>query len=172
MEPSCDDNCEIKIQLKFCTKGTFSQELVAMSGSTDQFIPATGDNGNIYAVLQLEFSKGLSALRYKLYVFNATQPDDKIILAHLHFGPSNVNGPILVSLYPSEIPVNVNGLLIKGTIYNSNIIHYNGGTNPQNQINSVASIYAAIRLGNIYFNVHSQKFPGGTARGQIYLDSI
>lgn len=167
----CPSNsCDVNTQLKFCTKGTFAQELVSLPGSADQFIPASGINGDVHAVLQLEFGKGFSSFRYKLSVFNALQPNDKIISAHIHYGSANVNGPVLTSLYSSEIPVNVDSLLSKGTISNSNIIHYNGGTNAQNQINSIASIYAAIRLGNIYFNVHSQQFPGGIARGQIYLD--
>lgn len=168
---SPDDDCKLcdaKIQLSFCSNGSFYQELVDLLGSQGQFAPASNTNSSqVTAQFQLRFSHDFSKIRYRLYVFDATELDNKIISAHIHYGAANVNGPVLVTLYAGS-PTNVSGLLSKGTIRNSDITHYNGGTNPLNQINSIASIYAAIRLGNIYFNVHSQKFPAGIARGQIY----
>ena len=35
-------------------------------------------------------------------------------------------------------------------------------------INNIASLYAAILVGKIYLNVHSEANPGGEVRGQIF----
>ena len=105
-------------------------------------------------------------------MFNAVLPDNRITAAHLHFGAANVNGLVLVTLFETLTPVNVDGLLAKGTIQNTNITHFDGGTDPNNQINSVASLYAAIQKNNIYVNIHSELLLGGAARGQIFTSFV
>ena len=37
------------------------------------------------------------------------------------------------------------------------------------QLNTIASLYEAIRNGSIYMNIHSEAYAGGVARGQLFL---
>merc|ERR1712238_609386 len=37
------------------------------------------------------------------------------------------------------------------------------------QLNTIASLYQAIRNGSIFLSIESQAYPGGVARGQIFL---
>lgn len=190
-------DCEIQFQTDFCTKTSFSQELVptGMTGATGQFVPATQNDCNIvHATLQLKFATDFSAINFKLTA-RGVSPCDKITAAHLHYGKANVNGPILVTLFMSPTgntgchccdghgkhhdkhhdkrqDNHRDGLNIAGIIKNDNITHFNGGFFPgtliSNQINSIASIYQAIREGSIYVNIHTEKFPNGISRGQIF----
>ncbi|CAK7994791.1 CHRD domain-containing protein [uncultured virus] len=165
-------SCQPRNQLEFCTQAVFAQELIPLLGSNGQFQPAVDNFGSrINGLLRLKFSRDFTKIRYKLYVFDATNSTNKVISAHLHFGAANVNGPVLVTLYDNPQGRNVDGLLAKDTIQNHEVVHFDGGGNPSNQINSIASIYAAIRAGNIYVNIHSVKLPQGAARGQIYFNT-
>lgn len=72
-------------------------------------------------------------------------------IAHIHEAPRGVNGPIRFDLGP----------LIQLT---------NGGRDGTltNAVFAVTMQQAqAFLAGNMYFNVHSQQFPGGEIRGQI-----
>ena len=166
----CDETYKCTIDLEACSRGSFAQELIPLLGQPGQFTPAFSQIGNnITALLRLRFANDLRKLCFKLYVFDATRADNKIVGVHLHYGAANVNGPVLVTLFSNPLGQKSDGLLSKGIIRNIDISHYDGAGNPANQINSVASLYDAIRRGNIYFNAHSQLLPDGAARGQIYL---
>lgn len=167
--------CGAQDQSAFCVPISFDQELIAATGGT------TGVTGgvlvplstvaknvdNIKGTLKLKFNSSLSKAAYAVYVFNATSPDNRIVASHLHLAPASENGAIVVPLFVGP-PRNVNGLLIKGTIDNKSVIPF-APTATLPATNSVASLYQAIREGVLYVNVHSDKFPNGVARGQIYL---
>jgi hypothetical protein len=87
----------------------------------------------------------------------ATLPQTtSVILAHIHVGPSNVAGPVVVNtgLSPATaIPVSSSGTA-------------------QFNITGVAASVDLLNLivanpAGYYFNVHSQQHPGGVVRGQL-----
>lgn len=150
-------------QIDFFVPLSFDQEIINNNGTLEPLSLNHSDD-NITAALRLTFDKKLSSAKYKLYVFNATNPNNQITMAHLHYGNSNVNGPIVVVLFPG-IPQNVNGLLSQGTITNAKVYK-----DSKHTFNTIAALYQAILSGNIYVNVHSQRLPDGTARGQIFAN--
>lgn len=139
---------------------SYAQELVASTGMT--FVPAPPDPraDAISGTFKIQFAKDLSFAIYKLYVFGATDPNNRITAAHLHAGAANVNGPVVVTLYNNTVGTTSNGLLTRGEIRNQDIALVEG-------YNTVASLYQGILRGDIYVNVHSQLFPGGVARAQL-----
>ena len=160
--------CESQDQISFCVPLSFDQELV-MGSTAGVLIPLSTiatNLDNIRGVLKLKFNSNLSKIAYALYVFNATENDNRIVGAHLHLGGANTNGPVVVDLFGGPAR-NVNGLLVKGLIDNRSIEPL--GMEDLPAINTVASLYQAIREGALYVNVHSQQFPDGVVRGQIYL---
>jgi len=165
-----DDERRCDLDLETCTKASFAQVLIPLVDQPGQFTPAFSQIGNdITALLRLRFAPDFRKICYKLYVFDATRNDNKVIAVDLAYGAANVNGPPLVRLFLNEQGQKSDGFLTKGIVKNIDIAHFSGAGNPANQINSVASLYAAIRQGNIYFIVFTQLMQGGAARGQIYL---
>lgn len=159
--------CDSQDQIAFCVPLSFDQELVEGTGGVLVPLSKLATNAdNIRGVLKLKFNSSLSKLAYALYVFNATNRDNKITMAHLHVGGASSNGPPAVDLFNGPAR-NVNGLLIKGLIDNASIEPL--VIDDINAINSVASIYQAIREGALYANIHSEQFTDGIIRGQIYL---
>ncbi len=143
---------------------SFYQELAETPDGLVPLSRISRNMNNVKGFLKLRFKKDLSRAAYKLYVFNATATQDRIISAHLHDGRAFENGPIIVTLFNGPA-INVDGLLSRGYIDNSNITSVNG----QNmEINTLASLYQSIRDGNIYANVHSERYPAGIIRGQIF----
>ncbi len=165
--PKCTQlSCDA--QVSFCVPLSFDQELT--TNSSGQLVPLSTvatNKDRIRGVLKLKFNSSLSKAAYALYVFNATNPQNRITDAHLHLGSSSTNGDVVVDLYNGQ-PRNVNGLLSSGIITNNNIIFRNVEGFPVT--NSVASLYQAIRQSALYVNVHSEQFPGGVIRGQIFTN--
>lgn len=159
--------CKSQDQMAFCVPLSFDQVLVPGTGGV--LIPlskVSANVDNIRGVLKLKFNSSLSKLAYAIYIFNATCNDNQIISSNLHVGGASSNGPVAVNLFNGP-PLNVNGRLTKGLIDNKSIesLVIEG----VNAINSVASLYQAIREGALYANVTSQQHPDGVVRGQIYL---
>lgn len=159
--------CSSEAQLEFCVELSFFQELIPLLGSEGQFIPASSieqDHG-VTGRLKLRFNQDLSSVKYRLYVFDAIESNNRITAAHLHAGAANVNGPVIAFLYEGA-PINVDGLLSEGKLTNADITHV---LSPSGfQFNTIASLYAGIREGQVYANVHSELLPAGIIRGQIF----
>lgn len=111
---------------------------------------------------------------YKLVASNI----DNAFMAHIHMGPENGTGPIVVWLYPSTAPVpgplgsgRHDGVLAEGTFTAANLVGPLKG-------HPLADLLQAIDNGNAYVNVHTNDgvdgintgpgdFPGGEIRGQL-----
>lgn len=156
--------CKSQSQLNFCTPLSFDQELVSVGGVLQPLSLNNENTDNVYGNLEIKFDNDLSKFKYKLYVYNATSSDNMITAAHLHWGASNQNGPVLVTLYGGPDKKS-NGKLAEGKASNEDVMIQ------APNISSIASIYQAIKNGNIYANVHSTKFPGGIIRGQLFFDN-
>jgi hypothetical protein len=84
-----------------------------------------------------------------------------VLMAHIHQGGANENGPIGVWLYNSSEPSGeISGELSSGTITAEDLV---GPWQGQN----VSDLADAIRSGQAYVNVHTEANPGGELRGTI-----
>lgn len=81
-----------------------------------------------------------------------------VIAAHIHSGPTGVNGPIRVFLF-SGTTGSVNGTLVQGSFTAADVT----GITFDDLINEM-------RTGNAYVNVHTTTNSGGEVRGQIQLE--
>ena len=101
-------------------------------------------------------------LHYRLIVANI----ENVTQSHIHMGPADGTGGIVVWLYPSAppsqlIPGRTQGILAEGTITAANLTGALAGM-------TLSDLVAAIRAGNTYVNVHTSQFPPGEIRGQIH----
>ena len=111
---------------------------------------------------------------------------DNVIMSHIHCGPTGVNGPIRMWLYPVIGPTGApvptadaqgpqNGVLASGTFNPTNV------SCPASAVGSNMTLLAAMQAGLTYVNVHTKShdlplntnntgpgdFPGGEIRGQL-----
>jgi hypothetical protein len=100
-------------------------------------------------------------LHYKLIVANI----EDVIMAHIHLGAADENGPVAVWLYPDgpppqQIPGRFDGVLAEGVITDASIV-------PGVPLTSLADLIDVIRAGGAYVNLHTVANPPGEIRGQI-----
>lgn len=145
--------------------------------SGDEEVPSRETLAQGNAKFQL--SKDGQSLHYKLIASNI----ENAFMAHIHLAPAGANGGIVVWLYgtppasnvPASSQVRHDGVLAEGTITKANFIGTLAGK-------EMADLFAAIRAGNAYVNVHTRNlaipagptmplvpgnYPGGEVRGQI-----
>ena len=136
---------------------SFSTDL---SGAQEAPEVITGAGGSAL----FNFDSALSEASFDLRVFGSG-----ITQAHLHCAPAGVNGPIVVFLFgPVNPGENLIGTPIKGTIINDDVIPPEDNPSCGRTINNIASLFAAMRAGEIYVNVHSSDNPSGVIRGQVF----
>ncbi|EMR04764.1 CHRD domain-containing protein [Cesiribacter andamanensis] len=131
--------------------------------SGDQEVPANASKATGQAIFQL--SKDGTELHYKLIVANL----DNVLMAHIHVAPAGDNGGVVAWLYPAGPPPNLipgttNGILAQGTITSANLVGSLAGMD-------LSDLVALMLNGNTYVNVHTQQYPGGEIRGQIWGNS-
>ena len=132
--------------------------------SGDQEVPPTitSTRGKI----KLNFDRALSKVDFVLTVKDGVA----VTQAHLHCGRAGSNGPVVAFLFngapvPGPGGIDVDGLLARDTLTNESIVP--GPCGDFNIVN-IASLFAAMRDGIIYLNVHSEGNPPGEVRGQIF----
>lgn len=87
-----------------------------------------------------------------------------VLMAHIHQGGANENGPIGVWLYNSSEPSDeISGELSSGTITAESLNETKGPWQGQN----VSDLVDSIESGQAYVNVHTEANPGGEIRGTI-----
>ena len=115
--------------------------------------------------LELTVDEGFTMMEYSLFVYKGVQIDR----AHLHCGEAGVNGGLLVEFYNSQPEgTDVDGLLAYGVKTNFDLLMAEADGNLCG-VNNIASLFAAMKAGNVYLNVHSVAVPSGLNRGQILL---
>jgi hypothetical protein len=127
-----------------------------------------GVKTNTNATLVTEFDRGFTYAAYSLEVFHGV----RVTQAHYHCAAAGLDGPIVAFLYGfNPKGVNITGRLKASAIRNADIRNATDfATTPGCgvTINNIASLYAAIKQGLIYVNVHTVANPNGEVRGQIY----
>lgn len=92
-----------------------------------------------------------------------------VVAAHIHLGQKDVNGGVSAFLCGGgdKPPCPLEGT-VRGTIDADDVI---GPVGQGIAAGELAELIAAIRAGQTYANVHTNKHPGGEIRGQIREDS-
>jgi hypothetical protein len=156
-----------------------------LAGDNEVFTgsPSPADsNAQGQAIIQI--APDGNSFDYKLIASNIVNA----VQAHIHCGPVDQNGPIVVWLYPSPTSTAAlpgpqprhDGVLAEGTIVEGAAMHVRPTTNPvcPGGVATFDDVLARIREGNAYVNVHTNDgvaptntgpgdFPGGEIRGQI-----
>lgn len=85
------------------------------------------------------------------------------VAGHIHIGAFGNNGPVVVPLYSGKNVGPFSGMMSSGTITAKD---FDGPLKGK----TMDDLFAAMKIGNAYVNVHSVKYPGGQTRGQIRSD--
>jgi len=121
---------------------------------------------------------GIAKLRVnggKLHWFVNASNLDNVTAAHVHCGAAGVNGPVVLTLFPTATftaPTNPAGRFTSGWILlTDDIADVDCGftVDEDNVVDHADDIVALLRLtpSKAYVNVHSSDFPGGEIRGQV-----
>lgn len=116
------------------------------------------------ATLRASLDEAARTITFKLDYRNLTANP---MAAHIHFGPSKVNGGVMVFFCGGggklACPPGTSGT-ITGTITTADVLAI-----PAQGLKAgdFASVVRAIKTGNAYANIHNERFPTGEVRGQI-----
>ena len=117
-------------------------------------------------------------MEYKVLVINGLNLRN----INLHCGSAGTNGGVAARMWTSKVFAE-NNPKVEG-ILETKVLPPPGGTSLDSsleskdvqdivcngvQLNTIASLYQAIRNGSIYLSIHSEVYPDGVARGQIFL---
>ncbi len=103
--------------------------------------------------------------------YSGTSTD--VLFAHIHFAQRGVNGGIMAFLCSNAggpagtPPCPIRAGTVTGTISAGTVI---GPTGQAVHAGDLAAVIEAIRVGDVYANVHTTLFPGGELRGQVKDD--
>ncbi len=100
---------------------------------------------------------GGKELKYKLTVKDI----ENVTAAHIHIAKKGKNGPPVAGLFAGpKKEGKFSGALGEGTITDKDLVGPMGGK-------TVKDLIKALRSGELYVNVHTDKYPDGELRGQI-----
>lgn len=127
-----------------------------LSGSNEVPAVTTDTTGKV----NIKFNETLTAAEFSLTVRKGV----RITQAHIHCGPPDQNGPIIVFLAGFHAPGwDVDGKWVSAvTVTNANIVKTDSPCG-----STLADLAQAMREGKMYVNAHSVAHPGGETRGQL-----
>ena len=131
-----------------------------LSGANE--VPAVTSSGFGMATLDVNFSRSVLGIDFKLSVFNITEA----FMAHIHCGPAGQNGPVVAWLAgtpasPPNAGYDLNGTWASAKLTASGIVQGTGCGN------TFTELLGAMASGQTYVNVHTRSRPDGEIRGQI-----
>lgn len=104
-----------------------------------------------------ESAMGGKELQYKLTV----EDIENVTAAHIHIGKKGKNGPPVAGLFAGpKKEGKFSGMLGEGTITDKDLVGPMAGK-------TVKDLIKALRSGELYVNVHTDKYPDGELRGRI-----
>jgi hypothetical protein len=101
---------------------------------------------------------GTDSIRYDVNASNI----QNVTAGHLHGGLEGENGPIIVTLFSYDTPMNQ---VSESGIINSGNSSFQGATTTSQQ--QLEDFMNAMRTGQVYVNIHTEQNPDGEIRGQI-----
>jgi Cu/Zn superoxide dismutase len=140
-------------------RGQIVGKVISVSLSGEEEVPTVTSNVTGTATIDL-----LSDGTIKYFV-NVLNPDGVELLgasgAHIHCGASGENGPVVAFLtQPVDGGMLMSPVQFSGVLNVTSIVDDACGA-------TIAMLYASIRAGGVYINVHSTENPDGVVRGQI-----
>jgi hypothetical protein len=104
-----------------------------------------------------ETAMGGKELKYKLTVDGI----DNVTAAHIHIAKKGKNGPPVAGLFAGpKKEGKFSGTLGEGTITDKDLVGPMAGK-------TIKDLVKALHSGELYVNVHTDKYPDGELRGQI-----
>jgi hypothetical protein len=140
----------------FAGQSDANHNYVATFSSSEE-VPIT-DNGT-NGVAFFHINDDGQSIDYKIWVSAINDP----IAAHIHVAGIGINGPVVVPLYAGKNVGAASGVLVSGTITAKDLDGPMKGK-------TMDDLFAAMKSGGTYFNIHTVLHPGGQARGQIHSD--
>jgi hypothetical protein len=132
------------------TSLVFAQEIISINLTGDDEVPPVQTEATGMVEFKIE---GMDSIPYSL---NATNIEG-VTAGHVHFGKTGENGPIVVTLFKYDTPMNEvseNGIItadkLEGPLAGK----------------PVADLITAGSNGTLYINVHTEANPNGEIRGQ------
>lgn len=129
-------------------------DYIAVLSSGDE-VPTSEVSSNGYASFHIN-NDGQS-MSFVLWLNEITDP----VAAHIHLGIVHNNGPVVVPLFSGKNVGPFSGMLSSGTITAKDLDGPLKGK-------TMDDLFAAMKSGGTYVNVHTAKNPGGETRGQIH----
>lgn len=130
-------------------------------------VPPTTSRGS--GELRATLSGDEQAISFRLDYRDLTGPPGA---AHIHFAPPRVNGGVMVFFCGGggkpACPATTSGT-VTGTITAADIVGPAAQGIPPAPDGSFADVVRAIRTGNAYANLHTERFPAGEIRGQLFV---
>ena len=103
--------------------------------------------------------------------------EGNILQSHIHLGQAGVNGGIMIFLCsnlgngPAGTPICPQSGTVTGVRMAADVVGPTGQGIAAGEAGVFAEVLRALRSGNTYANVHSDKHTGGEIRGQLRTDS-
>lgn len=150
----------LSMMLVLGQKGSNESHKADLSGYEE--VPAVSSTGS--GELRLRVNEDSQLIEYELSYENLE--GTTTTASHIHLGQKSVNGGVIAFLCGGGgKPVCTPGSgTFSGTIIPADVI---GPTTQGLAAGEFAEVLKALRAGQIYVNVHTNKHPGGEIRGQI-----
>ena len=174
------------VQRNFEAELSFAQVVVPVTiDSVPTFVPASSESANpqvadpqVEGTAKLHFNSDFSALIVEVDVKGDLTGDKAIAQVHLHIGPAGIGGPRVANVFPNtkavfELKASKNKLHfeVKTELDTSDVIARDD-ENLGLVTNNIASLYNALRINNLYVDLHgvvNGVYTRGILRAQIYL---
>lgn len=140
----------------FATKATVIDHEFTAKLFGDMEVPPIRTNATGWAVFRPLLDENL--VSYSLNVTDIVN----VTAAHIHSGRQGYNGPIVVTLFESDLPIKriVSGLMSEGNLTTDNL----EGPFVDKQLSDLLSSMQSMEL---FVNVRTTQYPDGEIRGQI-----
>ena len=143
---------ELRGQVSMVDPSFNKNSLIKLSGANEVPMVMTDATG----VAKFQVTKDGSGIDFQINVDGISD----VRFAHIHLAKAGSNGPVAFTLRGDKVVGPVSGVYAKGTITSSMLSGpLLGG--------DLIILREAMRTGNAYVNVHSDKFPGGELRGNF-----
>lgn len=119
-----------------------------------QEVPPVVGTANGTGIFQL--NRDATELTYEVRFFGIDPAT--VTQAHLHVGPPEFNGPIVLFLVDGP----PGSTVLRGTLTADDLI-----PRPDVSVETFADFVAALQAGDVYVNIHTMTNPAGAIRGQI-----
>jgi hypothetical protein len=119
-----------------------------------------------FGSFHMQIMPSYTGSNFSLWVWEGTN----VTAAHLHCAPYGKNGPVIATLWSrGKGGKDVNGLLKRRSLSNADIVDTKAGGECPVSIFNLKGLRKAIEDGLIYVNVHSEEYPNGVIRAQLYV---